>query len=89
MVVLPGDHDIQYPSSFQYEGSGIYRITNVSSEESTEICQDIGYAQAFSRDEHSLSYMFPVSEDIRLLAPNVNVTEKQGNVSGEALSRVE
>ena len=89
VAVLPGNHDVQYPFSFRYEGSDIYRTANVSPEEFTEIYQDMGYAQALSRDEHSLSYVFPVSEDVRLLMLDVNAVEKQGNVPEETLSWVE
>ena len=85
VAVIPGNHDIRYPLSYRYEGGEVYRTANVSSEEFEEIYHDFGFAQALSRDEHSLSYVFPLSDQVRLLLLDVNAVEKPGSIPEETL----
>ena len=86
VAVIPGNHDIQYPLSYRYEGSDVYRTANVTSEEFEEIYHDLGFAQALSRDESSLSYVFPLSDQVRLLLLDVNAVEKPGSIPEETLA---
>lgn len=85
VAVIPGNHDIQYPFSARYEGEEVYRTANVLQDEFVEIYRNMGYDQALSRDEHSLSYVFPVSDKVRLILLDANTPEKQGSVLEETL----
>lgn len=85
VAVIPGNHDIQYPFSYRYEGKDIYGTSNVSPETFKEIYQNLGYAQAISRDENSFSYVLPLSDQVRLLLLDANTVEKPGSILDETL----
>lgn len=85
VAVIPGNHDIQYPFSYRYEGEEIYGTSNVSPETFKEIYQNLGYAQAISRDENSFSYVFPLSDQVRLLLLDANTVKKPGSILDETL----
>lgn len=80
VAVIPGNHDILYPFSYRYEGAEVYQAANIDSEDFATIYADMGYEQALSRDENSLSYVFPLSDQVRLLFLDVNAVEKPGSI---------
>ena len=66
--VVPGNHDINVPAAFRYEGERKERVPTVSSEEFAEIYAPFGFGDAVIRDENSLSYVAEPVEGLWLLA---------------------
>jgi 3',5'-cyclic AMP phosphodiesterase CpdA len=67
VFVIPGNHDINNPFSYQYSGSTKTRIDNISPDEFKEIYKEFGYSEAFSSDPASLSYAANLDERTILL----------------------
>lgn len=57
IYVIPGNHDINMPSSVGYKADSTYRTPNISPSDFTEIYKDCGYSSAIKRDTASLSYL--------------------------------
>jgi predicted phosphodiesterase len=57
VFVIPGNHDVNNPHAYRYEGNQVFPVENVSPELFARIYADFGYHEAISRDPHSLSYI--------------------------------
>lgn len=55
----------------------------ITPEEFGEIYEEFGYAQAISRDENSLSYIYPLRDNIWLMMLDTNQYEPKNLVDGE------
>ena len=62
VFIIPGNHDINNPEAFRYNGDVKELVPTVSPYEFSEIYSSFGYSQAIKRDESSLSY---VAEPVR------------------------
>jgi 3',5'-cyclic AMP phosphodiesterase CpdA len=62
VFVVPGNHDVNNPHAYRYEGDQVIPVDNVSPEMFAQLYADFGYKEAISRDPNSLSYIAePVS----------------------------
>ena len=62
VLVIPGNHDINNPTSFSYLQSAQTKIDNISATDFASIYAGCGYGNAVERDPNSLSYVSePVS----------------------------
>ena len=62
VLVIPGNHDVNNPSSYSYLQSARTKIDNVTAADFASIYADCGYGNAVERDPGSLSYVSePVS----------------------------
>lgn len=68
IFVIPGNHDVNIPTSVRYEGANTYRTDNISADDFKTIYADFGYASAIKQDTSSLSYVAEISDRIWLLA---------------------
>lgn len=68
VLLIPGNHDINYPYSFAYSGSEVSHVDNVSEADFLSIYQDVTFSHVLSFDADSLSYVYPLREDVWLLA---------------------
>lgn len=68
VFVIPGNHDVNNPLAFRYEGDTTVRIPNVTPERFAEIYNDFGYSQAIDRDPASLAYVVEPIPGMWLLA---------------------
>ncbi|MGA9048748.1 MAG: metallophosphoesterase [Dehalococcoidia bacterium] len=68
VYVIPGNHDIENASAFEYAGNIQLRIRNVTAEDFAQIYADFGYKDALYRDPASLSYVAEPQEGLWLLA---------------------
>lgn len=55
--VVPGNHDINNPRAYRYDGPTVTSVSSVSPDQYAEIYQHAGYGEALFRDRHSLSYI--------------------------------
>ncbi len=68
VYVVPGNHDINNPDAVRYEGDETRPVPTIGPEEFSDLYRDFGYADALSRDEHSLSYTFEPEPGLWILA---------------------
>ena len=62
VLVIPGNHDINNPNASYYFGDKKTQGQSVTPEEFYQYYRDLGYDQALSRDEASLSYIYELDE---------------------------
>lgn len=67
VFVIPGNHDIENPNAYRFEGDRQEHADSVTAKEFADIYADCGYGMAVSRDRASLSYAVPLSGDLRLI----------------------
>jgi len=67
VYVVPGNHDINNPESYGYEGEMKIKHENISPEDFNRIYHDYGYGEAIASDTASLSYVAEPVEGIWLL----------------------
>ncbi len=80
-LVIPGNHDILNAFASGYNRDKMYDVRSVDPEEFAEIYADLGYGQAASRDTASLSYTWPLSDDLWLILLDTNLYERDGSRS--------
>lgn len=67
VLVIPGNHDINNHSAKGFQDNETYPVEYTSPEQFEEIYGEFGYDEAASRDENSLSYVYQLDENIRIL----------------------
>lgn len=72
VLVLPGNHDVDYPFCFGYQGTQMYRTDRLLKEDFEKTYADYGLNQAYSRDKKSFSYFYRLTDKITLLALDTN-----------------
>ena len=80
-LVIPGNHDILNAFASGYNRDKMYDVRSVDPEEFAAIYADFGYGQAASRDTASLSYTWPLSDDLWLILLDTNLYERDGSRS--------
>jgi 3',5'-cyclic AMP phosphodiesterase CpdA len=68
VYVVPGNHDVNNPTSYSYEGGTRSRVPNVSPAEFATLYADFGYSQALYRHSSTLSYVAELGSGLWLLA---------------------
>jgi UDP-2,3-diacylglucosamine pyrophosphatase LpxH len=68
VYVVPGNHDVNNPGAFRYEGEQAIPVPSVSHAEFSEIYQAHGYGDALYKDANSLSYVAALDDSLWLLA---------------------
>lgn len=64
VAVIPGNHDINNAGAARfYDGKRVPAETT-SPEQFSVIYQEFGYGEAISRDSESLSYVYPISDEV-------------------------
>lgn len=85
VLVIPGNHDLDYPYAFRYEGEEAYEADTTTQAQFCEIYGEFGYQNALSKDEETFSYVYPVSESLRLMFLDANGEGMGGTVPEETL----
>ncbi len=86
VLVIPGNHDIDYPYAASYSGNSYSLVESLSKEEFASIYGDFGYKQAISTDVDSLSYVYQLTPKTRVIAFDVNAGNRKGSASASTLS---
>ncbi|MBQ6850678.1 MAG: metallophosphoesterase [Oscillospiraceae bacterium] len=89
VVVIPGNHDVDYPFCYGYGETQYYPAERMTDEEFEKIYADYGLKQSYSRDENSFSYMYRLTDRITLIALDTNRGTGTGVVSTETLKWLE
>lgn len=67
VLVIPGNHDIYCQDAAEYKKDEIMPAEQTSPEDFEEIYGAFGYEEAISQDMHSLSYVYELNDNTRLL----------------------
>ncbi len=89
VLLIPGNHDVNYHFSCKYKGDSYKKVANVTPEEFEQIYYDCGYGGALSRDPNSLSYLYELEPGLWLLALDANVNGEKGALSKATLEWAE
>lgn len=85
VLALPGNHDLNMRIAARFEGDGYALVPSVTADEFAALYADFGYADALSRDDASLSYVFALTPELRLLFLDVNGVSAPGSVPESTL----
>ena len=65
--MIPGNHDINNKRAARYEGEQRLPAEYTTPEEFRRIYRDFGYDEAISEDVRSLSYVYQLDEEHRIM----------------------
>jgi len=71
VLVIPGNHDINNPHAFAYDGANVIPVPGVSPEEFANIYQNFGFGQAIAKDPNSLTYIVEPVPGLQIFAMDV------------------
>lgn len=71
VLVCPGNHDINNPMAWAFDGSNTYPVPGVSPEEFKSIYNDFGFNEAIAQDTASLSYIIEPIPGLQILSMDV------------------
>lgn len=95
VYVVPGNHDVNNPQAYGYEGDNEVAVDNISAEDFATIYADFGYNEAIARDPNSLSYVVQPNDWLRIIGmdsckysaeDNAEHAETSGAFSAETLA---
>ncbi len=85
VAVIPGNHDVAYPYAARFSGDSYEYVDSVSAGEFREIWGRFGYDDAIAEDDASLSYVYPLFDDLWLLMVDCNGNAAPGFLVGDTL----
>ena len=86
VLVIPGNHDINNRQAACYEGTQRLPAEFTTPEEFREIYREFGYDEAISEDDYSLSYVYQLDENTRMLMLDTCQYRPTAKVGGAILS---
>lgn len=89
VFAIPGNHDINMPSSVEFKGNKTFSVSNVSPEEFSDIYASCGYKGALKYDASSLSYVAALNSKTWLLAIDAAKYTEGPSSSGRILPETE
>lgn len=89
VLVIPGNHDIDYPYAYGYDGADYYPVENISQSEFSSLMGAFGYDDAKMRDSSSFSYCTQVTDYLWLLFLDANTEADPGELSKETMAFAE
>ncbi len=89
VLVLPGNHDVDYPFCYGYGETHYYPTDRMKDEDFEQVYADYGLKQAYTRDENSFSYMYRLTDKITLIALDTNRGAGTGIVAPQTLTWLE
>ena len=76
VVVVPGNHDIDNPEGYYFDGEQTRPAERTSPEQFKQLYADFGYNMAYATDEASLSFVCEPLEGLVLLCIDTNLYEE-------------
>lgn len=81
VALIPGNHDLNNNDAKGYSGDTKYAVESVTIDEFKKIYKDMGYGNAQSYDEDSLSYLMEIDEKNWALMVDVNGSKDSLSIS--------
>ena len=88
VLVLSGNHDVDNPYAFSFQGDRYEKVRSTTPQEFAEIYHAFGPAQALSVDAVSGSYVFQLGDRLRILMLDTNSVSKN-SLPAESLAWLE
>lgn len=88
VLALPGNHDLNSGYAVRFTGKTYEPVENLKPAQFDEVYAEFGYNGASARDEASRSYVFPLSDELRVLMVDVNTIGNEGVLKPETLDWV-
>ena len=88
VLVIPGNHDLNSGYAVRFTGKTYEPVENLKPAQFDEVYAEFGYNGASARDEESLSYVFPLNDELRVLMVDVNTLGSEGVLEPETLDWV-
>lgn len=82
VLVIPGNHDINNPAAAEFKGNAALPAAYTTPADFLNTYKEFGYSQAIARDEDSLSYVYQLDEETRILMIDTCQYEPQNLVGG-------
>ncbi|MFT3740415.1 MAG: metallophosphoesterase [Breznakibacter sp.] len=87
VLVTPGNHDINNPHAVSFDGNATTQVESITPDEFKTIYQDFGFSQATAVHQGSLSYVYPLDDELVLISMDVcryvdNVEQGSPETSG-------
>ncbi len=76
VIVVPGNHDIDNPEGYYFDGDNTRPAERTSTEQFKTLYADFGYNQAYAKDPASLSFVCEPLEGLVLLCIDTNKYEE-------------
>lgn len=89
VLVLTGNHDVFNINAARYHGAEFTRVPFATTELFSGIYDDFGLSEALSTDTDSLSYMYPLNAETRVLMLDFNTLHDYCGVSETTRSWIE
>ncbi len=89
VLVLPGNHDLNYPQAARFHGSGFDYVESIDAAQFRALYGAYGYDDALSVDENSLSYVCRLCPGLRLLFVDCNTASEYDTIPEEAFRWIE
>ena len=86
VLVIPGNHDCFNIYARDFSNDQINQTTSVTKEEFKLLYEDYGYSDAISYDLESLSYFYPLSENMWALMLDTTLTQYNEEVDSNVIS---
>ncbi|WP_432626788.1 metallophosphoesterase [Brotaphodocola sp.] len=86
VLVIPGNHDINNKKAAKYKGAQRMPAEYTTPEEFREIYSEFGYDEALSEDPTSLSYVYELDDETRILMLDTCQYDPVAKVGGAILS---
>jgi|GEM_PF-182668 len=71
VFVVPGNHDINNPHAFAFDGENVIPVEGISPEEFSTIYANFGFSEAIAHDPNSLTYIVEPVPGLQLFAMDV------------------
>lgn len=89
VLIIPGNHDIDYPSAYNFSGEKIEKTDNIPQRTFKDLCRPFGYEQAIFRCNHSFSYVYELEKNLWVIMIDSNSEVNPGTVGKETLKWLE
>ena len=89
VLVLPGNHDLNRSDAARFEGDAVVPVGSVSAADFRELYAPFGYDEAWSADDHSLSYVYRLCDGLRLLFVDCNADAGSDTIPAETFPWIE
>ena len=89
VYVLPGNHDLNRSDAARFEGDAVVPVESVSAADFRRIYAPFGYDEAWSADDHSLSYVYRLCDGLRILFVDCNSDAGNDTIPSETFPWIE
>lgn len=85
VLVIPGNHDINYPYANKYMGSFAMKVDNIPQATFLEEMKEFGYEEAIYKDTSSFSYAYAINDREWVIALDANTEGHIGDILDSTL----